>query len=111
MELRTTAIRDKPTASSILSTTISNSPQQVYDLFFPIDFRFLCNHQRPAICSRFGLPEDYLWRFEFLVSPEEDGEVLAGPEKMRDIVFPYITHKGSDYGLSDVDSIQFPKTA
>ncbi|KAH7143399.1 hypothetical protein EDB81DRAFT_842680 [Dactylonectria macrodidyma] len=54
------------------------SPQQVYNLFFPIDFRFLCISQRPAVYGRFGLPEDYLWHFEFLVLPEEDGQDMAG---------------------------------
>lgn len=84
------------------------SPQQVYDIFFPTNFRFLCNPKRPAVCGRFGLPEDRLWRFEFLVHPGEDGEVMAGPEKIQEIVFPWITHRGAVYGLETTD-IQYPE--
>lgn len=81
-------------------------PEQVYEAFFPKDFRFLCNPNRPAICSRVGLDEDRLWRFEFVILPGEDGEIMSSPEKMRQIVFPYITHPGSRYGLDD--DIQYP---
>lgn len=74
------------------------SPEQVYDLFFPEEFRFLCNPQRPAVCGRFGLPEDRLWRFEFVVKPGEDGEELSSSDSLEKIVYPYITHDGSRYG-------------
>lgn len=78
------------------------SPQQVYDLFFPEEFRFLCNPQRPAVCGRFGLPEDRLWRFEFVVKPGEDGEKLSNPESLKKVVYPYITHDGSRYGYVEI---------
>ena len=42
-------------------------PQEVYNIFFPESFRFICNPERPAVCGRFGLPADRLWRFEFVV--------------------------------------------
>lgn len=74
------------------------NPQQVYDLFFPEEFRFLCNPERPAVCGRFGLPEDRLWRFEFVVRPEEDGIEMAKYDMIQKVVFPYITHSGSRYG-------------
>lgn len=74
------------------------TPEEVYDLFFPAEFRFLCNPSRPAVCSRFGLPGDRLWRFEFVIAPGEDGVEMAQPEKIREVVFPYITHPGSRYG-------------
>lgn len=72
--------------------------EQVYDLFFPREFRFLCNPSRPAVCGRFGLPEDRLWRFEYVVGSSEDGAELASPENVKRIVFPYLTHSGSRYG-------------
>ncbi|CAI7585491.1 unnamed protein product [Penicillium manginii] len=75
------------------------TPEQVYDLFFPVDFRFLCNPARPAVCGRFGLPEDRLWRFEFVIAPDEDGVEMASEVKVRDVVYPYLTHPGSLYGL------------
>ncbi|KAJ5974815.1 monooxygenase [Penicillium waksmanii] len=78
------------------------SPETVYDLFFPDDFRFLCNSRRPAVCGRFGLPEDRLWRFEFVVGSEEDGVEMAKRDKIKEVVGPYITHPGSRYGRSDV---------
>ena len=83
------------------------SSQQIYDLFFPKEFRFLCNPQRPAICSRFGRPEDQLWRFEFLVHPGEDGKLMAAPEQANKIIFPYLTHTGGRYGLKE--DVAFPE--
>ncbi|RYN75632.1 hypothetical protein AA0120_g11999 [Alternaria tenuissima] len=79
------------------------TPQQVYDLFFPNDFRFLCNPQRAAVCGRFGLPADRLWRFEFVVLEGEDGMDMAGREKIQQVVYPYITHPGSKYGVDGVN--------
>ncbi|KAF4219349.1 hypothetical protein CNMCM8980_003080 [Aspergillus fumigatiaffinis] len=83
------------------------TPEQVYDLFFPPNFRFLCNPNRPAVCGRFGLPNDRLWRFEFFVQPHEDGYHMATREMIQTIVFPYITHSGSQYGLPG--DVQFPQ--
>jgi hypothetical protein len=74
------------------------SSEDVYDLFFPKDFRFLCNPQRAAVCGRFGLPEDRLWRFEFVVKPGENGEQLSMETNLRKIVYPYLTHPGNRYG-------------
>lgn len=77
------------------------TPQQVYDSFFPSDFRFLCNPARAAVCGRFGLDRDRLWRFEFAVQEGENPEEMANPDKIRQLVHPYITHPASRYGLSD----------
>ncbi|KAI5459548.1 hypothetical protein BGZ63DRAFT_489381 [Mariannaea sp. PMI_226] len=84
------------------------SPQQVYDSFFPTDFRFLCNPTRPAVCGRFGMQADRLWRFEFVVLPGEDGTVMSSPEKIREVVFPYITHPGRRYNSQISQDIQYP---
>lgn len=80
---------------------------EVYNLFFPAEFRFLCNPERPAVCGRFGLPEDRLWRFEFVVRPGEDGTEMATPAAFQKIIFPYITHPGHRYGLHA--PIMFPE--
>lgn len=74
------------------------TPQQVYDLFFPSNFRFICNPNRPAVYGRFGLPEDRLCRFEFVVQNGEDGDEMASPAKIKEVVFPYFSHAGSQYG-------------
>ena len=74
------------------------TPIQVYDLFFPQNFRFLCDPKRPAVCGRFGLPEDRLWRFEYVVTDGEDPDEMASYESIRRIVFPYLTHPGHRYG-------------
>ena len=74
------------------------TPLQVFDLFFPTDFRFLCNPDRPAVCGRFGLPEDRTWRFEFVVKRSEDGIEMSTPEKLREVIYPYLTHSGGRYG-------------
>jgi 2-polyprenyl-6-methoxyphenol hydroxylase-like FAD-dependent oxidoreductase len=75
------------------------TPQQVYDEFFPTDFRFMCNHVRPAVCGRFGLDSDRLWRFEFVVRPGEEPGEMAKPDQIAKVVHPYLTHPGSRYGL------------
>lgn len=84
------------------------TPQQVYDAFFPKHFRFLCNYRRPAVCGRFGLESDRLWRFEFVVLEGEDSAKMASPAEIVNVVHPYITHPGHRYGLS-VDRIAFPQ--
>lgn len=74
------------------------SPEDVYDQFFPKDFRFLCNPRRPAVCGRFGQTKDRLWRFEFVVQAGEDPEEMSAPNRIREIVFPYLRHAGARYG-------------
>lgn len=71
--------------------------EQVYDLFVPRNFRFLCNPERPAVCGRFGQPEDRLWRFEYVVSEGEDGTEMAATHNVKKIVYPYLQHPGSWY--------------
>ncbi|CCT75087.1 uncharacterized protein FFUJ_11171 [Fusarium fujikuroi IMI 58289] len=77
------------------------TPQQVYDEFFPLDFRFLCNPVRAAVCGRFGLNSDRLWRFEFVVLVGENPIEMAKEDQVAAIVHPYITHLGSRYGIND----------
>ncbi|RFU31743.1 hypothetical protein B7463_g4613, partial [Scytalidium lignicola] len=83
------------------------SPEDVYNLFFPTNFRFLCNPDRPSVCGRFGLESDRLWRFEFVVRNGEDGNEMASPPMIKKVVFPYLKHKGSRYGLRE--DIQYPE--
>ena len=83
------------------------TPEQVHDLFFPKQFRFLCNPKRPSVCGRFGLKTDRLWRFEFVVLPGEDGHKMASLEEIRKIIYPYITHPGKRYGLEY--PVRFPE--
>ncbi|KAJ5621397.1 monooxygenase [Penicillium herquei] len=97
----------KETHPSFPLWDLGYTSQDVYDLFFPIEFRFLCNPKRPAVCGRFGLPEDRLWRFEFVVSPDEDDMAMAQQDKVREVVYPYLTHPGSRYGLKE--DVAFPE--
>ena len=83
------------------------TPEQVYELFFPSRFRFLCNPERPAVCGHFGLPADRLWRFEFVVKKGEDGSRMASLEETSKVIYPYLTHPGNRYGLPD--SVQYPE--
>jgi hypothetical protein len=73
------------------------TPEEVYDIFFPQDFNFICDPTRPSVCGRFGRTEDRLWRFEFVVKDGEDGNLMATQEEASKIIFPYLTHKGSRY--------------
>ncbi|KAF4336948.1 monooxygenase [Fusarium beomiforme] len=83
------------------------TPQQVYDEFFPRDFRFLCNPVRASVCGRFGLNSDRLWRFEFVVLAGENPIEMAKEDQVAAIVHPYITHPGSRYGIN-AKSITYP---
>jgi hypothetical protein len=67
------------------------TPDQVYDAFFPQDFTFVCNPDRPSVCGRFGSRNDYLWSFEFVVKPGEDGYEIAKYENVKEVVYPYLT--------------------
>jgi hypothetical protein len=83
------------------------TPEQVYDLFFPFDFRFICNIHRPSVCGRFGIPSRRLWRFEYIINEGEDPWKMAEPEIMKKIIYPYMTHKGKKYGLDE--DVMFPE--
>jgi hypothetical protein len=74
------------------------SPQDVYDAFFPVNFRFVCNPDRPAVCGRFGLNADRLWRFEFVVLKGDNALEMSKPPMIRKVVFPYLKHPGKLYG-------------
>jgi len=73
------------------------SQEDIYDEFFPTEFRFLCNPARPAVCGRFGLRDARLWRFEFVVKADEGGTDMAQWENARKIILPYLTHSGKRY--------------
>jgi hypothetical protein len=73
------------------------SPEDVYNAFFPYNFRFICNPDRPSVCGRFGLHADRLWRFEFVVKHSEDGYEMAKYENVKKVVYPYLTHPGKKY--------------
>lgn len=81
-------------------------PEDVYDNFFPRDFRFICNPDRPSVCGRFGPPAERLWRFEFVVKKDENGTEMAKFENVQKIVFPYLKHDGYRYGLRE--PVKFP---
>ncbi|KIW76003.1 hypothetical protein Z517_10748 [Fonsecaea pedrosoi CBS 271.37] len=85
---------------------LNYSPEQVYDKFFPPNFRFIGNPERPSVCGSFGPRSDRLWRFEFVVDQGEDPQEMATWEKTSEIVLPYLTHPGADYGLKD--AVQYP---
>lgn len=79
-------------------------------MFFPEEFMFLCNPLRPAVCGRFGMPSDRLWRFEFVVASEEDESEMEKPEMIQKVVFPYFKHPGHRYGF-DYNQLSIRKVA
>ncbi|KAE9376323.1 FAD/NAD(P)-binding domain-containing protein [Stipitochalara longipes BDJ] len=83
------------------------TPDQVYDLFFPPNFRFICNAERPAVCGRFGPAGDRLWRLEFVVQKGENAMFMSSDAKTMEILIPYLTHPGSKYSIPDL-RVQFP---
>ncbi|EXJ62602.1 hypothetical protein A1O7_03040 [Cladophialophora yegresii CBS 114405] len=85
---------------------LNYTPQQVYDTFFPPDFRFIGNPDRPSVCGTFGPRSERLWRFEFVVDKGEDPQQVSTWEQASKIVLPYLTHPGSKYRLKD--AVQYP---
>mgnify|MGYP001573444410 FL=1 len=81
------------------------TPEEVYDLFFPPYFNFICDPARPSVCGRFGRTEDRLWRFEFVVKEGEDGYKMSTEEETRKIIFPYLRHLGKKYGYVTIDDL------
>ncbi|KAH7348906.1 monooxygenase [Rhexocercosporidium sp. MPI-PUGE-AT-0058] len=86
---------------------LGHTPENVYDLYFPRNFRFICNDKRPAVCGRFGRDAERLWRFEFVVQAGEDPMKMATETETSKIVMPYLTHDGSQYGSDH--PISFPR--
>jgi hypothetical protein len=76
------------------------TPQQVYDTFFPMNFRFIGDPARPAVCGTFGPRSDRLWRFEFVVGKNEDAQQMSTWTRVLGIVLPYLTHSGAIYGYA-----------
>ena len=83
--------------------------EEVLELFVPEPFRFMCNPGRQCVLSRFGARKDGIvsWRFEFKTLPGEDPGFIAQPEQVRKILWPYMTHSGSKYGLKG--DVAFPE--
>src|SRR4051794_16196776 len=46
----------------------------------PTSSDYYATREDLAVCGRFGLPADRLWRFEFVVRKGEDPMAMAGPE-------------------------------
>ncbi len=82
------------------------TPEQIYDIFFPKHFRFICNGERPAVCGRFGPAPDRLWRLEFVVQKGEDPALMSSDAKTMEILMPYLTHSGSRYRYARRTDIQ-----
>ena len=77
----------------------------VFDLFFPDEFRFLCNPRRPAVCNRFSPTADQLWRFEFVVREGQDP--IHGGARKHEQGHPSLHHSSrSRYRLSP--PVQYP---
>ncbi|CAL3970626.1 hypothetical protein PZA11_007095 [Diplocarpon coronariae] len=76
------------------------TPAQVYDLYFPPHFRFVCNDYRAVVCGRFGIEAELYWRLEFVVRAGEDAAYMASEKQAMQIVMPYLTHDGAAFGCA-----------
>lgn len=85
------------------------TPEQVLESFVPEAFRFMCNPDRQCIMSRFGAKKDGIlqWRYEFRTYAGEDPDFLSQPEQVRQLLLPYMVHRGSRYGLKE--DVAFPQ--
>ena len=85
------------------------TPEQVVESFVPEAFRFMCNPDRQCVLSRFGAPKDGIlqWRYEFRTYAGEDPDFLSQPEQVRQLLLPYMVHRGSRYGLKE--DVAFPQ--
>ena len=83
------------------------TPEQVMELFVPEAFHFMGNPDRQCVMSRFGNEQEPMsWRFEFQTLPGEDPTLLEQPDQVRKMLWPYMIHKGSKYGLKQ--DVAFP---
>ena len=75
--------------------------QEVLDRFMPKSFNVMCHPERDAVMSRAGPWRDVgpkLWRAEFALLPGDGREDLIKPEKLDELMIPYMTHEGHQYG-------------
>ena len=77
------------------------SSEEVLDRFMPKSFNVMCHPLRDCVMSRAGPwrgDEPKLWRAEFALLPGDDREDLVRPEKLDELMRPYMTHEGHRYG-------------
>lgn len=79
------------------------------ELFVPESFHFIGNPDRQCIMSRFGIEKNDIksWRYEFQRFLGEDPDFLAEPEQARKMIWPYMFHRGSKFGLKE--DVAFPE--
>jgi 2-polyprenyl-6-methoxyphenol hydroxylase-like FAD-dependent oxidoreductase len=58
-----------PDSFPLLHPPHSFTREQIHDLYFPREFRFVCDPTRPSIASRVGPPQDRQYRWEWMVQP------------------------------------------
>ncbi|KAI9016146.1 hypothetical protein DFJ74DRAFT_635350 [Hyaloraphidium curvatum] len=82
-------VRPPPPDFPLLHSPHTLSPSEVHDLFFPPEFRFICDPSRPSIASRVGPPSDRQYRWEWLIPPgdAEEARKLLG-DKADDVPYP-----------------------
>ncbi|KAI1340073.1 monooxygenase-like protein [Xylariaceae sp. FL0016] len=83
-------------------------PQEVYDLFWPIDWHFCSPPGKPTAAGRFGPIKERLWRHEFAQLDWNDS--MDSVELLWDHILPMVTLKGDPKrGAWSCGEVQYPK--
>jgi 2-polyprenyl-6-methoxyphenol hydroxylase-like FAD-dependent oxidoreductase len=84
------------------------TPQEVYDLFWPVGWHFCSPPGKPTACGRFGPHSDRFWRHEF-AEPDWDDSMNA-EELLWDHLLPMLTRGEDEMGNPfPVGGVTFPK--
>ncbi|KAF9776022.1 hypothetical protein IL306_005832 [Fusarium sp. DS 682] len=84
------------------------SPQEVYDLFWPVGWHFCTPPGKATACGRFGPYEERLWRHEFC--QDEAGIKDNSEELFWEHITPMITLKGDSSRKHKFDGlVQYPR--
>jgi 2-polyprenyl-6-methoxyphenol hydroxylase-like FAD-dependent oxidoreductase len=85
------------------------SPEDVYDLFWPVGWHFCSPPGKPTACGRFGPHKDRLWRHEFLHQAGSDDDAQSEMLFWEHIT-PMITRQSdAARGIVFAESVRYPR--
>ncbi|KAB5549442.1 hypothetical protein GE09DRAFT_1126451 [Coniochaeta sp. 2T2.1] len=85
------------------------TPEQVYDLFWPVGWHFCAPPGKPTAAGRFGPHADRTWRHEFRVYNEASGPIYS-EEQLWEHLMPNITlDEDPGRGVAFGKTVEYPR--
>jgi 2-polyprenyl-6-methoxyphenol hydroxylase-like FAD-dependent oxidoreductase len=85
------------------------TPEEVYDLFWPVGWHFCAPPGKPTATGRFGPHADRTWRHEFRVYNEASGPIYS-EEMLWEDLMPHITlEKDPARGVTFGKPVEYPR--